>query len=128
MQTGEPLDIASLLNYREADAEPPFPAILKSKTEVTALQLTGANRLAHPYLPRLRKLLEGADAVVLQSHGISADALLALQSDDLSGFLRQRAEFLQSHFAQVFARHARWGDSDRPSISALIVAEDGELS
>lgn len=128
MQTGEPLDIASLLNFREADAVLPFPAILKSKTDVTALQLTGANRLVHPDRPRLRKLLEGADAVVLQSHGISTDVRLALLADDLSGFLRQRADFLQSHCAQVFARHARWGDSDRPSISALIVEEDGELS
>lgn len=128
VETGEPLDIASLLNYREADAEPPFPAIVKSKTDASDLQLTGANRLVHPDRPRLRKLLEGADAMVLQSHGISADALLALKSDDLSGFLRKRAEYLQSHFAQVFARHARWGDSDRPSISALIVEEESVLS
>lgn len=125
LETGEPLDIASLLNYREMNAEPPYPAILKSNTGALPLLLTGANRLAHPNRARLRKAVEDAGMAVLESHGISETSLQALQRNDLAEFLRHRADDLQSHFAQVFARHARWQDSDRPSISALIVADEG---
>lgn len=128
LETGELLDIASLLNYRETKAEPPYPAILKFKTDALPLQLTGANRLAHSDRPRLRQAVQNADMAVLTSHGISEAALQALQCNDFAGFLEQRANDLQPHFEQVFARYARWQDSDRPSIGALVVSdEDGVL-
>ena len=128
LETGEPLDIGSLLNYRETEKEPPFVAILKPKSTDLSLVATVANRLAHPDRPRLRRWLEEADADILTSHGISSDARLALRSGDFGGFLRQRADYLQRHFEQVFARQARWQDSDRPSISALVVPDEEDIA
>ena len=128
LETGEPLDIGSLLNYRETESEPPFVAILKSTSDELPLVATVANRLAHPYRPRLRRRLEEVDADILASHGISFDARLALHAGDFGGFLQQRADDLQRHFEQVFARHARWQDSDRPSISALVVPDEEDIA
>ncbi len=125
LESGEVLDIASLLNYREEKSDPPYPTIIKSTADTLPLLLTGANRIAHPNRPRLRKAVEEADMAVLASHGIEERALRALQRDDLAEFLNQRARHLQTRFAEVFARHARWQDSDRPSIGALVIPDEG---
>ncbi|WOI44470.1 DUF262 domain-containing protein [Acidovorax sp. BLS4] len=124
LESGEVLDIASLLNYREEKKDPPYPTIIKSTADMLPLLLTGANRIAHPNRPGLRKAVEEADMAILASHGIQEPALRALQRDDLAEFLRQRARHLQTRFAEVFARQARWQDSDRPSIGALVIADE----
>jgi hypothetical protein len=128
LETGEPLDIGSLLNYREAGTEPPFAFILKTKSGDLLRVPTVANRLAHPDQLGLRRCLEGAAEDVLVSHGISFETHLALLAGNFSGFLQQRADDLQRHFEQVFARHARWQDSDRPSISALVVPDEEDVA
>lgn len=128
VETGEPLDLGSLLNYRESKKEPPFAFILKSKPDNFSRVPTVANRLAHPDRPGLRRWLEVADEATLASHGISFEAHSALLAGDFCGFLRQRADDLQRHFEQVFARRARWQESDRPSISALVVPDEEEIS
>jgi hypothetical protein len=86
-----------------------------------------ANRLAYPVQAGLRKtLLQVRDPLVLASHGISAEAFMALQANNSQHFLELRAATLQQHFEQVFARHARWDASDRPSVAALVVPDDDE--
>ncbi|GKT20845.1 DUF262 domain-containing protein [Acidovorax sp. SUPP3334] len=124
LESGEVLDIASLLNYREEKKDPPYPTIIKSTADMLPLLLTGANRIAHPNRPGLRKAVEEADMAILASHGIQEPALRALQRDDLAEFLKQRARHLQTRFAEVFARQARWQDSDRPSIGALVITDE----
>lgn len=128
VETGESLDIGSLLNYRESKKEPLFAFILKSRPGDLSRVPTVANRLAHPDRPGLRRWLEVADVDTLASHGISFEAHLALLAGDLCGFLRHRADDLQRHFEQVFARRARWQDSDRPSISSLVVQEEEDIA
>ena len=83
--------------------------------------------MAHPVRSGLRKtLLQVTDDATLASHGISPEALSALQGGDNVRFLSLRAATLQPHFEQVFARHARWDASDRPSLSSLVVSDDEE--
>lgn len=125
LETGEPLDMGRLLDYRETEKEPPFALALKGLRGEDSLSQSVANRLAHSARPGLRRLLmQVTSEATLVSHGISKEAFAALHSGDTAQFLRLRASTLQDHFEQVFARHARWGSSDRPSLSSLIVADD----
>ncbi len=124
LETGELLDMGRLLDDRETQQNPPFPPILTSRSVDAQHMLSVLNRLAHPPRSGLRRLLEQADESVWASHGISPEAHLALQAGDLDSFLAFRADTLKPHFEQVFARHARWDASDRPSIGALVVADE----
>lgn len=127
LETGELIDMGVLLDYRQAGQEPPFVPLLKGSHAEGALALSVANRMAHPVRPGLRKtLLKVTDDATLASHGISPEALCALQDGDNVRFLSLRAATLQQHFEQVFARHARWDASDRPSLAALVVSDDEE--
>lgn len=102
----------------------PMPSIIASHgTGHGALQ-SAANRLIHPRRPKLRRLLtQVQERAVLASHGIPEAAIQALRDEDTDGFLALRAEFLQRHFENFFARHARWNEPDRPSISALLARD-----
>jgi hypothetical protein len=125
LETGEPLDMGRLLDYRQTKQDPPFVPILKSGHNEGDLVLSVANRFAHPVRPGLRRmLLRVTDALTLASHGINAEALDALQRGDAVRFLELRAATLQAHFEQVLDRHARWGESDRPSLASLVVSDD----
>lgn len=127
--TGELLDLNTLLDYQQSRHDPPFPQIFKDRAgkNEPGLFFSVANRLAHPVQSGLRKLLlQVQDAVILTSHGITVDAFSALQAGDGQRFLRLRATTLQQHFAKVFARHARWDASDRPSLASLVVSDDDE--
>jgi Protein of unknown function DUF262 len=104
-----------------------FVMVLKGRQTEGELALSVANRLAHPARSGLRKaLLQVTDTPTQASHGISPEAFSALQAGDNQRFLALRAATLQQHFEQVFARHARWDATDRPSLASLVISDDGE--
>lgn len=122
------LDTGAVIDL-EGWAHPSFPPILnpRGRPADDTLALSVANRLAHPTRAGLRKtLLQMKEGAVLASHGISPEAFSALQAGDNQRFLALRAATLQQHFEQVFARHARWDASDRPSLASLVVSDDEE--
>jgi hypothetical protein len=124
LDSGEFIDIGNDSGTEKQDFPMP-PIFAKSGTGNDALQSI-ANRLIHPHRPRLRqRLAEVRDSEVLASHGIPEAAAQALQDGDVNGFLRLRADFLQRHCKLFFARHARWEESDRPSIAALLAEDEG---
>lgn len=100
------------------------PIIAKHPTANNALKST-ANRLIHPHRPKLRQQLARVqDPEVLASHGIPEAAAQALHDGDVIGFLSLRADHLQRHCEKFFAQHARWEESDRPSLAALLVEDE----
>lgn len=122
LESGALIDIG-----QDADAEAqgfPMPQIITNQGAATVSLPSVANRLIHPPRPRLRQRLTAVrDEGVLASHGIPEGAARALRDGDVDRFLAARADALQRHCDQFFARHARWDESDRPTIAAL-VAED----
>lgn len=119
LESGEPIfdDPSSDLG----DDDLPIPSIVTGHGGDIPDLRSVANRLIHPRRHGLRRLLTVVrNPLVLTSHGISEAALERLQEGDVEGFLTIRAEFLQGHFDRFFARHARWDESDRPSIEAIL--------
>ncbi|KAF0222827.1 MAG: hypothetical protein FD176_2393 [Rhodospirillaceae bacterium] len=120
--SGTFIDIGQDTGAEEPDF--PMPLIIAKHGAANGTLRSAANRLIHPHRSRLRQQLAGVrDTEVLASHGIPEAAAQALHEGDVNGFLRLRADFLQRHSELFFARHARWDESDRPSIAALL-AED----
>jgi hypothetical protein len=104
-----------------------MPLVITKHDVANDALLSIANRLIHPPSPRLcQQLAKVRDADVLASHGIPEAAAQALRSGDINGFLMMRADYLQRYCELFFARHARWEESDRPSIAALL-AEDEDV-
>lgn len=102
-----------------------MPAIIASHRAANNTLRSIANRLIHPHRPGLRqRLAEVRDTEVLASHGIPEAAARALRDRDISHFLKMRADFLHHHCASFFERHARWDESDRPSIAALLTEDE----
>lgn len=103
----------------------PMPTIIGNHGTGNDILQSAANRLIHPPRPRLRqRLAEVRDSDVLASHGITGAAAQALRGGDTAGFLRLRADSLRGHCENFFARHARWDESDRPSIAALLAENE----
>lgn len=118
--TAQPLDLSRWLDYRASDDAPPLQSMVRSGPPLP-LQLAVANRLIQPPGVGLLKRLKGvADSQVLASHGIDVQAHAALVAGRPAEFLRRRAETLRFHFQQCFDRHARWDETDRPSLPALL--------
>lgn len=125
LESGEPVYIGLYLGLDAHDF--PMPAIITRHGAGNAALQSAANRLIHPSRPKLRRLLAQArDPEILASHGLSETAIQALRADDFAGFLARRAPLLQSHFEGFFARHARWEESDRPSLSALLAEDEAD--
>lgn len=124
LETGALIDIDQDAGAEGQDFPMP-PIIAKHGVPNGALQST-ANRLIHPHRPKLRqRLARVRDSEVLASHGISEAAAQALRNGDVNVFLRLRADFLHRHCKHFFEQHARWDESDRPSIAALLVEHEG---
>jgi hypothetical protein len=88
-----------------------------------------ANRIIHPVVPgegQLVALLKGPSASpeVLRSHAITPEASVALQRGDVLEFCQSRATSMNQHIQVFTASRARWEESDRPSLQALIVPEE----
>ena len=124
LDSGEPVGVGQDAGVEKHDF-PLHPIVGDHGARTDALQ-SAANRLIHPHRSRLRqRLAEVRDPDVLASHGVPEAAAEALRDGDTAGFLRLRADLLRRHCELFFARHARWEESDRPSIAALL-AEDEE--
>jgi len=123
LESGEPIHMGQYAGLE--GHELPIPAILASiaGSHRGSVQSV-ANRLIHPQRAKLRRLLEHTHLGILASHGITPDALIALLANNSGSFLTLRATFLRGHFQRFFARHARWDESDRPSIESLLVEEE----
>ncbi|MDD5390347.1 MAG: DUF262 domain-containing protein [Gallionellaceae bacterium] len=123
METGEPLYLGNGYGLVSDDVIPiPLPALIQGSHK--GLEQSVANRLIHPPRAKLRRILEQAHLDTLASHGITPDALEALLAKNSDSFLTQRAAFLRDHFQHFFARHARWDESDRPSLQSLLAEVD----
>lgn len=122
LESGAPIDIG-----QDAEADPPefpMPSIVKQGLAKNHLQCA-ANRLIHPQGPKIRQRLAAVrDPEVLASHGITETAAQALRDGNVDSFLKLRADFLRDHCARFFDRHARWDESDRPSLKAILADEE----
>ncbi len=124
--TGESLHIGELLTGKQQGAEIPLSIALNpAKTNAKEFQ-SAANRLLHPAMEGgLRKLiLKARESAILLSHGITPEAVDALQHNDAIGFLNLRRQFLQKKFDLFFASKARWMENDRPAIGSLIIEDE----
>jgi hypothetical protein len=85
-----------------------------------------ANRIIHPTLRRgFRAALLGVqDPALLATHLISPHALQRLRDGDDDGFFAARAADQSAHISAFVAHRARWDQSDRPPLEALVVGED----
>lgn len=113
-------------NLKSEESVFPMPVIIGQSSATTDGVQSLANRLIHPQRPKLRqRLTEAQDATVLASHGVPDAAAKALRDGDVDRFLTLRADHLQDHCQRFFARHARWEESDRPSIAAILAEDEG---
>lgn len=60
------------------------------------------------------------DPKVLDSHGLTSDAVNALQQDDEAAFIEVREETLQQRVEALSNRMAAWGHPDRPSVKSIL--------
>jgi len=74
----------------------------------------------------LRALMD-ADQSVLNSHGITIEALRALHDNDMGAFDTIRAATLQTVFVKFFSERSGAGENDRPSIRSIAARAIGEI-
>jgi hypothetical protein len=124
---GEILSLTELLEDTAGTEAAPFPTLLHAARLPPALGRSAANRVAHPAATGLRThLLKVSDENVLRSHGINSLAFEALRAGNLPSFLSQRSRFLASYAAHFFLKRARWDETDRPALNALVVSEEAD--
>ncbi|MFM2059481.1 MAG: hypothetical protein RLY71_3866 [Pseudomonadota bacterium] len=128
LASGEPIDAAAWLEQQggqDPDATVP-PMIVPGGGGSEPWRTSLANRLIQGSGSRLRERLmgEGVGADILHSHGVTDAAVAALRRGDSLEFLRLRAEALDVWLAQSFSRHARWDETDRPSLASLTLADE----
>lgn len=117
---GSPVGPLDVLEAADNDHGRKLPQIVTTSV-AGRWRLSVVNRLAHPATAHLRQvLLATPDEAWLNSHGITADARAALERGDLETFFGLRASTLARHFETVYARHARWDESDRPALAVLL--------
>ncbi len=118
--TGQPLSVGQLMSRR-----PPAVPLIKFDSPVPHHARSVANYLLHPKVAGglRRPLLEVTDPATLFSHGVDADGQRALALGDKEGFIERRERRLMEVAEGLLAKRARWADSDRPPIEALVVAD-----
>lgn len=133
LDSGEPLDIAALIEEGDAEA---FRLILPSDAGSSALRSaanrillpgTGSKRRAilrrvHAPLTLFGPRMEGHADPVLVSHAIPAEALAALESAQVDTFLQARKRRMAEALQALADKLAGWSrrDRDRPSIAYLL--------
>lgn len=124
--TGKPVPAASLLTQAQNDLALPLPQIVLALSgDADGLHRSAANRLVHQAQPSVRKnLLQVSNLEVLASHGISSQAHEALRQGDASSFLKLRAASMQTQASSFFERKARWQETDRPPLAALLIEDE----
>lgn len=136
LETGEPLDIAALIQEDDSDAfRPILPAdigspALRGAANRILLSGTGSKRreiLARAKAPALfgRRTEAGADPV-LASHAIPAEGVAALEADRIDTFLEARKGRMTEALQALADKLAGWSrsDRDRPSIAYLMRDSD----
>jgi hypothetical protein len=123
--TGEPIDVAGLLEEQGKDA---FAKVL---TQPGLERSRGAaNRLIQPKGDPVQRFLRyriathGPDDPVLRSHAIDGVAAALFAAGDLAGFLARRSDALTAEVRRFGERMAAWDHNDRPSLEFLL-AEAG---
>ena len=80
------------------------------------------NRIVQPGTsPQTSRLLNTYSSAILDSHGISREAAGLLRRGEVEQFLSLRATRLRQQLDAFFSRKARWGETDRPPLSALVI-------
>jgi hypothetical protein len=119
------LDVGPLLAEHGARA---VQTIWAGEDAPDAPERTLANLLIHPPLSRrlLMAALTSAPPEVLLSHGIDSEAGDALGAHNYPRMIELRARRLGTVVASFLDAHARWGETDRPSLASL--AHDADPS
>lgn len=126
LETGAPISPESLLHEERGRVGLRLPRLLNTEDH-RPLSQGIANRLFHPGRNGpCKAALAVTDPRIAHSHGITPEAMRALRANDIGRFLELRAAFLADHFALFFNRHARWEESDRPSLGFLLIEDDDE--
>lgn len=123
LRTGEPMDVASLIEAEQADS---FRKIFTRANEKLVVVRTPANRVIHASDGAIGEMLRarlsagrGQDAV-LASHGIGAEAARLLRAGKTEEFLKSRSHELTRLVDEMGQRLAAWSRGDRPSVEHLL--------
>lgn len=119
--TREPLRIEDLMAHG-----PPLHKIRELRKDDTGRRLSLANRLLHPPLAGglVKAISAQRDLSILESHGLTIEALDALRQNNFSDFLAIREAYLIDHVHSFLVRRTQWRASDRPAIASLIVPDE----
>ncbi len=84
----------------------------------TNIERNMAHFVVHPPIGRRAfvSALISSSPDVLQGHGFDSQAAEALQKGDYRTMIAMREQFLQRYADAFLEKHARWGESDRPSL------------
>jgi hypothetical protein len=134
LMTGRPLVVEGVLEASGADALVPLiSSLAETRAEPDERGAWRepladlANRIFHPPISRPLRWLPPEhlqSEAVLRSHAIDTPALEELYRDSLRGFLEARRRMLETHVMAFLNARAKWDDTDRPSLHALLVADD----
>ncbi len=113
-----PLNVGPLLAEHGARA---VLTMLAGEDDSDAPERTLANLLIHPPISRrlLMAALASATPEALMSHGIDSEAADALRAHDYKRMIELRGQRLSVYVASFLDAHARWGETDRPSLAWL---------
>jgi len=129
LRTGEPIDIAALLEREGQDA---FARIVKQSPAV-AMARSPANRIVQakgtPILQLIapRASSNAPDDSVLASHVLDAQAVSLIIQGDAEEALRRRGQRLVEEVKLFSERMAAWDYSDRPSVDHILEEAGIEL-
>lgn len=117
---GDALDAGLLLSEHGTRAIVPLPHGDEDPPGATARTL--ANVLMHPPIGKhvLLGALATATPLLLAGHGINAEAGEALRHDDWKRAIEIRHVELGSYVERFLDAHARWDETDRPSLASLM--------
>lgn len=126
LASGKPVRAAALLSQAQDDRALPLPQIVPAQPgHSDGLYRSVANRIVQQAQPGIRKsLLQVTDQEILASHGITPEAHEALRQGDVLSFLRLRVVTMQAKAASLFERKARWLETDRPPLAALVLDDE----
>lgn len=125
LASGETLDVEELATGPHA-----FRQMFSADSSLDKhLVRSVANRFLHPAVPSglRRSLSSSSDRRVWASHAVDDEAIDALRRGRFREFLERRQVLLEEHLESFLARHARWNEPDRPSITSLVVSSSEEI-
>ncbi len=113
LETGEPIALDALLTRRDGLAR------------LTAGEDGGlANRLLHPPVAEVDRLVRSARAQTLSSHALTEDMIAALRDGRTGSALEARAHHIETISARFWDDMAEWGENDRGPLERIRVGDD----